>query len=39
MSHNSEIKFDVNVASGVAIDVDNDVLPVWWIDVYHFRVN
>ena len=27
-------EFDVNVANGVAIDVANDVLPVWWIDVH-----
>ena len=35
----SEIHFDVIFANGVAIDVANDVLPVWWIEVYHFRVN
>ena len=35
----SENQVDVNVANGVAIDVANDVLPVWWIEVYHFRVN
>ena len=36
------IQFDINVANGVAIDVDydvaidvvNDLLPVWWMDVY-----
>ena len=31
----SEIQFDVNVANGVA----NDVLPVWWMEVYPFRIN
>ena len=35
----SEIQFDVNVAKGVAIDVANHVLPVWWMEVYPFRVN
>ena len=39
MSDNSEIQFDFNVASGVAIDVANDALPVWWMEVYPFRVN
>ena len=33
------IKFDVNVANGVVIDVANDVLPVWWLEVYPFRFN
>ena len=32
----SKIQFDVNVANGVAIDVANDVLPVWWMEVYPF---
>ena len=32
-------EFDVIVAYGVAIDVANDVLPVWWIEVYPFRFN
>ena len=35
----SIIQFDTNVASSVAIDVANDVLPVWWMEVYPFRVN
>ena len=35
----SEIQFDIHVANGVAIDVANDVHPVWWIEVYPFRVN
>ena len=35
----SEIQFDVNVANGVDINVVNDVLPVWWMLVYPFRVN
>ena len=34
----SKIQFDVNVANGVAVDVANDVLPVWWMEVYPFRV-
>ena len=29
----------VNVANGVAIDVANDVLPVWWMEVYPVRFN
>ena len=32
-------QFDVNVANGFAIDVANDVLPVWWMEVYPFRFN
>ena len=35
----SEIQFDVKVAKGVAIDFANDILPVWWMEVYPFRVN
>ena len=35
----SEIQFDVNVANGIAVDVANDVLMVWWKEVYPFRVN
>ena len=35
----SKLQFDVNVANGVAIDVANDVLTVWWMKVYHFRFN
>ena len=35
----SEIQLDVNGTNGVAIDVANDELPVWWMDVYSFRVN
>ena len=34
----SKIQFDVNVANGVAIDIANDVLPVWWMEVYPFRI-
>ena len=34
-----KIKFDVNVANGVAIDVANGVLPVLWMGVYHFCFN
>ena len=33
----SKLQFDVDVAKGVAIDVDNDVLVVWWMEVYPFR--
>ena len=29
-------ELDVNVA---AIDVADDVLPVWWMEVYPFRFN
>ena len=25
-------QFDVNVANGIAIDVANDALPVWWME-------
>ena len=32
-------EIDVNVANGVAIDVANDVLPVWWREVYPFQFN
>ena len=35
----SKIQFDVYVANSVAIDVANDVLPVWWIEAYPFRGN
>ena len=35
----SKIKFDVNVANRVAIDVANDFLPVWWMEVYPFRID
>ena len=31
-----KIHFDVNVANGVAIDIANDLLPVWWMEVYPF---
>ena len=34
----SEIQIHVNVPNGVAIDIANDVLPVWWMEVYPFRV-
>ena len=34
----SEVHFDVNIANGVVIDVAIDVLPVWWMEVYPFRV-
>ena len=33
----SKIKFDVDHTNGVTIDVANDVLPVWWMEVYSFR--
>ena len=32
-------EFDINFANGVAIGVANDVLPVWWMEVYPFRFN
>ena len=31
------LQFDVNVVKCVAIDVANDELPVWWIEVYSKR--
>ena len=31
----SKINFDVNVA----IDAANDVLSVWWMDIYPFHVD
>ena len=34
----SKIQFNVNIANGVAIDLANDELPVWWMEVYHFWV-
>ena len=33
------MQFDVDVASGVAIDVANDVLLVCWMEVYPFQFN
>ena len=35
----SEIQFDANVANGIAIYVANDVLRVWRMEVYPFRVS
>ena len=35
----SKIQFEFNVATDIAFDVANDVLPVWWMEVYPFRVN
>ena len=34
-----KIQIEYNAANGVAIDVANDVLPFWWIEVYLFRFN
>ena len=34
-----KIQFDVNLIYGVAIDIANDVLPVWWMEVYPFHLN
>ena len=34
-----KIQLEVNVANGFAIDVANNVLPVWWMEVYPFRVD
>ena len=31
-------QFDINVANGVAIDVANDVLSVWWMEVIPFSL-
>ena len=30
----SKIQLFVNVANDVAVDLANDVLPFWWIEVY-----
>ena len=37
----SHIQFDVDVADGAALDVDNDLLPVCLMEVYMytFRIN
>ena len=35
----SKIQFDINIANSVAFDVANNVLPVWWMEVYPFRFN
>ena len=35
----SKTQLDVNVANGVAIDVANDVLTVWWTEVYPFGLS
>ena len=32
----SNIKFEVN---GIAVDVANDILPVWLMEVYLFRMD
>ena len=32
-------QFDINVAYRVAGDVASHVLPVWWMEVYPFRLN
>ena len=34
----SKMQFDDNAANGV-IGVANDVLSVWWMDVYPFHVD
>ena len=35
-----KIQFDINAANGVAIEVANDILSVWWMEVlvYPFRL-
>ena len=35
----SKIQLGFYVAKGVAIDVANDVLSVWWMEVYPFRLD
>ena len=35
----SKIQFEINVADGIAIDVANDILPVWWIAIYVLGFN
>ena len=32
-------EFDINIDNGVAIDVANEVFPVWWMEVYPFLFN
>ena len=32
-------ELDVNFANDVATDVANDLLPVWWMEVYPFCFN
>ena len=34
-----KIQFDMHVDYGGAIDFSNDALPVWWMEVYPFRLN
>ena len=34
-----KIQIDVNVANSFAIDVAKDVIPLWWMEVYPFRLN
>ena len=34
-----KIQFDINVANRIAMDVANDILLVWWMEVYHFCFN
>ena len=31
-----KILFDVDVANIIAIDIADDILPVWWMEVYPF---
>ena len=37
----SNIQFDVHVSNGSAMDVGNDELPIWWMEVhvYPFHFN
>ena len=32
----SKIQFDVNFVNDVVIEVANDILLVWWMEVYPF---
>ena len=34
-----KIQFDVYVAIGDAADFSNNVVPVWWMEIYPFRLN
>ena len=34
-----EMQIGVNVAYGVAIDVANDVLPDWWVEIHPYQSN
>ena len=35
----SKIQFDVYIANVIVFDVAYDEQPVWWMEVYPFRLN